>query len=67
MRDYPNMSYCMVENTSLAMEQIIDAMSQEGSGEFYAKLSRSEKKAFARLLDFVETFREEAEQVLNEG
>lgn len=50
MSDYPNMSYCMCENTLLAVEQIITAMSSHnGPTEFYDSLSMQEKKSLRDL------------------
>ena len=31
MSNYPNMSYCMIENTTRAMAQIVDALAEVGS------------------------------------
>jgi hypothetical protein len=42
---YPNMSYCMCENTLDAINQIIDAMNEEGP-RFLAELSRTERRSF---------------------
>jgi hypothetical protein len=30
MSNYPNMSYCMNENTLAALKQVLDAMQEEG-------------------------------------
>jgi len=48
MSDYPNMSYCMMENTSLAMHQIICAF--EDNNLKQSELSQSEKRALFELL-----------------
>jgi TRAP-type mannitol/chloroaromatic compound transport system substrate-binding protein len=46
---YPNMSYCMFENTLLAMTQIIRAM---GEGDFsFDEMSREEIYAARDLVD----------------
>lgn len=51
MRNYPNMSYCMCENTLGALEQIVDAMKEHDSPEaFVVSLSDSERVAFQRLI-----------------
>lgn len=48
MSNYPNMSYCMNENTLLAMRQIVSAMQEQGIG-FLVDLSRDERRAFQEL------------------
>lgn len=55
MRDYPNMSYCMCENTVLALRQITDAMREEGP-QFLQALSRQERRAFQELFNASEDF-----------
>ena len=55
MSNYPNMSYCMNENTLLAMRQIVNAMNEEGVG-FLADLSREERRAFQELFNTCEDF-----------
>jgi hypothetical protein len=55
MSNYPNMSYCMAQNTLLAMQQVIDAMA-EGGAEFFAEMSREERRAFLSLFDACEDF-----------
>jgi len=49
MRDGPNMSYCMCENTSLAMKQILRAMIQEQC-EFRLDMSQDERFYFDLLI-----------------
>lgn len=53
MSNYPNMSYCMFENTYAAMIQILDAMREaEAKGElaeFHDGLSREERQALHQL------------------
>ena len=55
MSSYPNMSYCMNENTLLAMRQIITSMQEEGP-MFLRELSRDEKRAFQELFNTCEDF-----------
>lgn len=59
--NYPNMSYCMFENTQLALEQIVAKM-QEAVGEgtvqdFFMDLSSDERRAMSELFDLTEQFR----------
>lgn len=53
MKDYPNMSYCMFENTYSAMMQILDALREaEANGEleqFHHDLSKEERFNFNQL------------------
>ncbi len=58
----PNMSYCRYQNTCLAMEQILNDISDRHSDEFSPEKEMSEdetraKKRLARLCqDFLEEF-----------
>ena len=65
MSNYPNMSYCMCENTMSAMRQVLSAMEDEGV-EFLQNLSREERRAFQSLFDACETFLELSEQLTGE-
>jgi hypothetical protein len=55
MQNYPNMSYCMYENTVLALQQILDdlqeAVQNNTSNESYRKglCSRQEAESFDRI------------------
>lgn len=57
---YPNMSYCMFENTKLAMDQLIDNMREalengrEGAHEFLNDMSREERRAFNEMFGMCE-------------
>lgn len=62
MRDYPNMSYCMCENTVLALRQITDAMREEGP-QFLQALSRQERRAFQELFNACEDFMNLSEEL----
>jgi len=55
MSNYPNMSYCMNENTLLALRQIVNTMQEEGVG-FMVDLSRDERRAFQELFNTCEDF-----------
>lgn len=51
----PNMSYCMFENTSNDLQDIIDKICED---DFHPdQLSRSERRAFDALYDQAETLR----------
>jgi hypothetical protein len=62
MSSYPNMSYCMNENTLLAMRQIVTAMNEEGP-QFLRELSRTERRAFEELFNTCEDFMSLSEEL----
>lgn len=62
MSNYPNMSYCMNENTLLALRQVVTAMQEEGVG-FLADLSRDERRAFQELFNTCEDFMNLSEEL----
>lgn len=55
MSNYPNMSYCMCENTLGALRQVMEAMEHEGP-MFLKELNRTEKRAFQELFNMCESF-----------
>lgn len=61
--DYPNMSYCMFQNTRTAMQQLLYAMEEEG-GELLADMSRDERRAFDELFGMCQAYTEMAEDTL---
>lgn len=68
MSNYPNMSYCMNQNTLLAMRQVVNAMQEDGA-DFLAYLSHDERRAFQELFNLCEDFMnlsEELQQDLEE-
>jgi len=65
MSNYPNMSYCMCENTLLAMKQIVDTMNDEGP-MFLREMNRDEKRAFQSLFSMCEDFMSLSEELQNE-
>jgi hypothetical protein len=65
MSNYPNMSYCMCENTLLALNQVMDAMADEGPA-FLVDLNRTEARAYQELFNACEAFMRLAEE-LEEG
>ena len=66
MSSYPNMSYCMCENTLLAMNQIVNAMNEEGP-QFLREMSREEKRAFQSLFNMCEDFMSLSEELQDEA
>ena len=65
MSNYPNMSYCMCENTVLALRQILDAMQSEGP-MFLREMSRDEKRNYGELFNLCEDFLTASEQLQEE-
>ena len=65
MSNYPNMSYCMVSNTLLALRQIIDTMQEEGP-QFLRELSQEERRAFQELFNTCEDFMNLKEELEDE-
>jgi hypothetical protein len=53
--DYPNMSYCMCGNTLAALEQVMEAMNEEGAVAFVGDLSREELRSFKELIHAAKT------------
>jgi len=64
-RDYPNMSYVMCENTEAALNQIMDAMDEQGDAEFIKELSMDELRSFNELVYMAEQFVGRAERALD--
>lgn len=65
---YPNMSYCMFENTVSALSQILADMkvAQDSRSEalFMQDLSESEKVAFEELRELCELYIDQAKEFL---
>lgn len=62
---HPNMSYCMFQNTLLAMRQLLNAM-EEGGSELFADMSSEERRAFDELFNACEAYQSTAEQMVAE-
>lgn len=60
---YPNMSYCMCENTVQALQQIIDHMDEDPEN-FIKDLNGSELHSFNRLYELCKEFRRTADFVV---
>jgi len=65
MSNYPNMSYCMNENTLAALKQVLDAMESEGP-MFLREMSRTERRAFEELFGYCESFLTMSEELQEE-
>lgn len=57
-----NMSYCMFENTQIAMRQLLSKMGDSDNMDDIS-LSTSEKRAFDNLKDLCEEFLEESKRL----
>ena len=64
-RDYPNMSYVMCENTEAALNQIMDAMDEQGDADFVRELSMDELRSFNEILHIAQQFVRRAERALD--
>ena len=62
MSDYPNMSYCMCENTLRALQQVLNAMEHEGP-MFLQEMSRVELRAYRELFHACEAFLNASEEL----
>ena len=65
MSNYPNMSYCMCENTLAALRQVLSAMQEEGP-MFLQDMNKDERRAFEQLFNAYETFVNVAEELEEE-
>ena len=61
MSNYPNMSYCMFQNTQMAMDQLITFM-QEADQDDMLDMSKDELRAMQELFGYCEQFRKLAEE-----
>ena len=64
--NYPNMSYCMCTNTLASLNQILDAMDQQGDVEFVKDLSMDELRDFNELAFIVRQFAQRAERAVDQ-
>ncbi len=62
MSNYPNMSYCMCNNTFLALKQVVEAMQDEGV-DFLREMSREERRYFEALFEMCQGFMELTEEL----
>lgn len=60
MSNYPNMSYCMFQNTQMAMDQLITFM-QEADQDDMLDMSRDELRAMQELFGYCEQYMRLAE------
>lgn len=62
MSNYPNMSYCMCSNTLAALNQILDAMDEQGDVAFLKDLSPDEMRDYNELAFIAKMFARRAEK-----
>ena len=65
--DYPNMSYCMVSNTLAAMDQILNAMDEQGDVAFLRDLNPDELRAFNELKHVARQFQKRAGRAIDQA
>ena len=61
MSNYPNMSYCMFQNTQMAMDQLITFM-QEADQDDMLDMSKDELRAMRELFGYCEQYMKLAEE-----
>ena len=66
MSNYPNMSYCMCNNTEVAFNQIMDAMDEQGDIEFVKQLSMDELRSFNEIAFMARQFAQRAERAVDQ-
>ena len=64
--NYPNMSYCMCGNTLATLEQIMDAMDEQGAVEFVKDLNMDELRAFNELMHVANLFSRRAVRAVDQ-
>jgi hypothetical protein len=64
--NYPNMSYCMCNNTEAAFNQIMDAMDEQGDVEFVKELSMDELRSFNEIAFMARQFAQRAERAVDQ-
>lgn len=62
---YPNMSYCMFQNTRTAMQQLLGAMEEEGAA-LLTDMSAEERRAMGELFNQCEAYVELAQDLQTE-
>ena len=62
MQDYPNMSYCMCNNTLAAMDQLMDAMADV---DFIENLNPDELRSFNDLIHVANLFARRGQLLLD--
>ena len=63
MTDYPNMSYCMCNNTLAAMDQLMDAMADV---DFIENLNPDELRSFNDLIELAQLFVSQGEFLIGQ-
>ena len=66
MSNYPNMSYCMCNNTEAAFNQIMDAMDEQGDVKFVKELSMDELRSFNEIAFMAPQFAQRAERAVDQ-
>ena len=61
MRNYPNMSYCMFQNTQIAMDQLAEFM-QEADEDDMMDMSKDELRAMRELVGYCEQYLQMVEE-----
>ena len=67
MKDYPNMSHSMVSNTLAALNQVMDAMDEQGGTQFLRDLNMDAMRAFDELMHVARQLARRAERAQDEA
>jgi len=62
---YPNMTYCMFQNTRAALQQLLYAMEEDG-GALLEDMSTEERRAFDELAGMCTAYTQMAEDTLQD-
>ena len=63
MSNFPNMSYCMCENTMASLRQVYETMQQEYAHDFIGQMNKHEKNAFSELAQMCRLVADMADKV----
>lgn len=66
MTNFPNMSYCMCENTLAALHQLYEAMRHEDAEDFIGQMNKHERAAFNELAQMCRLVADTADEVDSE-
>lgn len=66
MSNFPNMSYCMCENTLAALRQVYEAMQREYATDFIGEMNKHERAAFRELAQMCRLVADTADDVESE-
>lgn len=66
MSNFPNMSYCMCENTLASLRQVYETMQHECATDFIGQMNKHERAAFNELAQMCRLVADKADEVDSE-